>query len=53
MDISNYIRPCSSLLGSLQVILFANIYLTVAVTGKTPKSNQLEIRWLSPTVGES
>lgn len=35
--------------GSLQVTLFANIYLSVAVTGNAPKSNQLESIWLSPT----
>lgn len=37
--------------GSPQVTLFANSYLTVAVTGKTPKSNQLETLWLSPFRG--
>lgn len=54
MYTSNYNGPASStLFHSPQVKLFANIYLTVVVTGKTSQSNQLEILWLSPSLVES
>lgn len=53
MYISNYNLLVHTLFGSPQVTLFANIYLTVAVTGKTSNSNQLEILWRSLTLVES